>query len=81
MQKFLTAAALMALAPSVALAHASNDLSHGHAHYLFSWHHLLGIIGLAAVAAGLIWYLTRPMGEEPKEKPVRVESDDELRRR
>lgn len=69
-----TAIALISLVPALAFAHSGNDLSHGHAHYWFSWHHFLGMITMALAAAAGIWYFTKPK-EEPKKARVRVHKD------
>ncbi|WP_309398999.1 hypothetical protein [Cerasicoccus maritimus] len=85
MRKFTTAVFLLALTPGIALAHASNDLSHGHAHYLFSWHHFLGLAAFAAIGAGAIWYFTRPEhdhhNDDDDDDRARVRVDDDLPRR
>lgn len=71
MQKFATAFIL--LAPALAMAHASNDLSHGHSHYFFSWHHFLGLAFLGVIGALLIWQFTRTKrDDEPREARVKV---------
>ncbi|MBK1858438.1 hypothetical protein ACFFOV_15920 [Cerasicoccus arenae] len=68
MQK-IVAILLLALAPSLSLAHGTNDLSHGHAHWLFSLHHLLGLIIATVIAVAAIWWFTRP---KPKMREAKV---------
>lgn len=65
---------LILLSPSWVLAHASNDLSHGHSHYFFSWHHFLGLVFLAIVGAGAIWYFTRRKSSQVQSR-VKVRKD------
>ncbi|WP_309383395.1 hypothetical protein [Cerasicoccus frondis] len=76
----MTVVSLLAVSPNFVLGHASNDLSHGHAHYFFSWHHFLGLIAFAAVGAGAIWYFTRPdqdhRNDDDDDDRVRVRVDD-----
>lgn len=72
MQKIATA--LILLAPGLALAHAGNDLSHGHAHYWLSIHHFLGMVLAGVAAAAAIWYFTRHKGK-PREARAKVHED------
>jgi len=68
MHKFAALFLALAMLPSMALAHATNDLSSGLIHWLFSPNHLPAFIGMGVILAGFIWWVTRPDDKDAKER-------------